>query len=307
MTDVALVREVGIRDGLQMSETILSTERKIEWAHRSAAAGIPEVEITSFVPPHILPQFADAEEVVSGCHDLRELTSALVVNLKGARRAFDADLHKVNYVVSASEAHSMANARRSTDAALDEFEKIVAERQQRGLAGRVKLSCGIATAFGCTIQGPVPEARVYEMVERVLSAGVDEVMLADTVGYGNPLQVKRIMTRVAAAAGSIPVSAHFHDTRALGLANVIGALEAGIRRFDASLGGLGGCPFAPGATGNISTEDTVFLLETMGVSTGIDIDALLALRTDVEKWLPKDRFSGAIARAGLPKTFSTAA
>lgn len=307
MTEKVILREVGLRDGIQMVKTTLATADKLAFARAAAAAGIPEIEATSFVPPHILPQFADAAEVAAGLRDLPGATvSALVVNLKGAVRAFDTGLRKVNYVVSASEAHSLANARRSTDAALEEFRLIVAERKARGLDGQVMLGVGIATAFGCTLQGEVPEARVAEIAGILAAAGADEIMAADTVGYANPVQTRRVFEQLSAAVGQLPLAAHFHDTRGLGLANVTAALEAGVRRFDASLGGLGGCPFAPGATGNINTEDTAFMLEAMGFDTGIDIEALVALRRRLEEWLPGERFSGGVSRAGLPRTFRNA-
>lgn len=308
MTERVWVREVGLRDGLQMVKTMLPAKRKLEWLRGAVAAGVPELEITSFVPPSSIPQFADADAVAAGARAVAGATlSALVVNLKGAVRAFEAGFAKVNYVVSASEQHSLANARRSTDAALDEFDRIVAERAARGLAGTVELGCGIATAFGCTLQGEVPEERVVAVATRLRAAGVDEIMVADTVGYGNPAQVRRIFGLVRDAVPDRPVAAHFHDTRGLGLANVTAALAVGIRRFDASLAGLGGCPFAPGATGNINTEDCVFLLESMGLRTGIDLEALVALRSTVETWLPGERVSGSVVRAGLPKTYRAAA
>ena len=308
MAERVLLREVGLRDGLQLVSTVLDTEKKLDWCRGAAAAGLAEIEATSFVPAHVIPQFADADAVAAGVAEVRDAQiSALVVNLRGARRAFAAGLTKVNYVVSASEAHSLANARRSTDAALDEFDLIVAERAAQGLSDRVALGCGVATSFGCTLQGEVPEERVLAIVDRLAGAGVDEIMLADTVGYGDPARVRRLFEGAAGIAGSLPLAAHFHDTRGLGLANVVAALSAGVRRFDASLGGLGGCPFAPGATGNINTEDCAFMLEAMGFATGIDLGALLRLRQRVEAWLPEERFTGALARAGLPKGFSPAA
>ncbi len=308
MKERVILREVGLRDGVQMVKTVLATQDKLDFARSAAAAGVPEIEATSFVPAHVIPQFADAAEVAAGLSGMAGTTvSALVVNLKGAVRAFDAGLRKVNYVVSASEAHSLANARRSTDAAVDEFRLIVAERRARGLEGEVMLGCGIATAFGCTIQGEVPESRVVEIAGTLARDGADEVMVADTVGYGSPGQVRRIFAAVARAVGDLPLAAHFHDTRGLGLANVTAALDEGVRRFDASLGGLGGCPFAPGATGNINSEDCAFLLESLGFDTGIEIAALIALRRKLEGWLPGERFSGGVSRAGLPKTFVRAA
>ena len=303
MREQVHVREVGPRDGLQMVQTTLSTERKLAWCRGAAAAGIHEIEVTSFVPATIVPQFADAEEVARGALAIGGFTpTALVPNLKGAERAFAIGLPRINYVLSASEEHNLSNVRRTTEESVHDFARIVAARD--ALDGpRVALGAGVATAFGCTIAGAVSEARVVELAVRLAEAGADEIIVADTVGYGDPGQVHRIMSAVVKAVGEVPVACHFHDTRGLGLANVIAALEVGVRAFDASLAGLGGCPFAPGATGNIATEDTVFLLEQLGFDTGVDVDALLVLRREVETWLPGERFSGSIARAGLPKTY----
>lgn len=303
MAERVSVREVGLRDGLQLVKTMLSTAQKLEWCRRAAAAGMREIEVTSFVPAKVVPQFADAEEVARGALAVDGITAAaLVPNLRGAERGIAIGLPKLNYVLSASEEHNLANVRRSTQESIDDFARIVALRDERA-KGRVRLGVGIATAFGCTIAGTVSEKRVVHIAARLLEIGADEIVAADTVGYGNPAQVRRILGAVLREAGDVPVAAHFHDTRGLGLANVTAALEVGVRAFDASLGGLGGCPFAPGATGNINSEDCVFLLEAQGFETGIDIEALIDLRKAVEGWLPDERFSGTIARAGLPKTF----
>ncbi|WP_213766391.1 hydroxymethylglutaryl-CoA lyase [Caballeronia sp. dw_19] len=299
----AQVREVGLRDGLQMVKTILSAEQKLEWCRRMVAAGCTEIEVTSFVPPRIVPQFADSDEVARGALTIAGLhASALVPNLKGAQRAFDAGLKKVHYVLSASNEHNLKNVRRSTAESVDDFSNIIAARNESGRQD-IKLGAGVATAFGCTISGHVDEQHVLRLVETLLKAGADEIAIADTVGYAHPGQVRKLMRQVLALTGDLPVTCHFHDTRGLGLANVVAALDAGVRAFDSSLGGLGGCPFAPNATGNINTEDTVFLLESEGMRTGIDIDALLAIREQVASWLPGEPFAGAIARAGLPKGF----
>ena len=304
MAETAQVREVGPRDGIQMVKTILSAEQKLAWIRKEAAAGVRHFEATSFVPPHVIAQFADAAEVACGALAIEGIEAAVLVpNLKGAQRAFDAGVPKVNYVLSASEAHNMANVRRTTDESIADFRRIIAERNARGLKDRVKVNAAIATAFGCTIQGEVPEKRVVAIAETLAAAGADEISLADTVGYANPAQVRRLFAAVAEVAGGVPLAAHFHDTRGLGLANVSAAVDVGVRRFDASLAGLGGCPFAPGATGNINTEDCVFLLESLGFDTGIDIEKLIAVRAEVEAWLPGERFFGMVARAGLPKTF----
>ena len=306
MSERAEIREVGLRDGLQLVKTILSTEQKLEWCRRAAQAGMAEIEVTSFVPPKVVAQFVDADAVARGATMIGGFTAAaLVPNLRGAERAFETGIAKINYVLSASEAHNQANVRRSTQESLDDFVRIVALRDEvaKGNKGKISIGAGIATAYGCTISGAVSEKRVVQIAEQLARSGADEIIIADTVGYANPAQVERLMRAVVRAVGSRPVACHFHDTRGLGLANVTAALNAGVRGFDASLGGLGGCPFAPGATGNINTEDCVFLLESLGYHTGIDIEALVSLRATVESWLPGERFSGAIARAGVPKTF----
>jgi hydroxymethylglutaryl-CoA lyase len=303
MSERVEVREVGLRDGLQLVKTILSTEQKLEWCRSAVQAGIAEIEVTSFVPPKVVPQFVDADAVAHGAVMIGGFAAAaLVPNLRGAERAFETGIAKINYVLSASEAHNQANVRRSTQESLDDFVRIVAKRDEVGKRN-VAIGAGIATAFGCTISGAVSERRVVQIAEQLARSGPDEIIVADTVGYANPAQVERLARAVVRAVTPVPVACHFHDTRGLGLANVAAALNAGVRRFDASLGGLGGCPFAPGATGNINTEDCVFLLESLGYETGIDIEALVRLRATVESWLPGERFCGAIARAGLPKTF----
>ncbi|WP_366656104.1 hydroxymethylglutaryl-CoA lyase [Fodinicurvata sp. EGI_FJ10296] len=308
MTEKAYIREVGLRDGLQLVKDFVATDRKLAWCRASVAAGIQEAEITSFVPAKIVPQFADAEDVAKGALALDEarngsfVPAALVPNLKGAERAMALGMPKINYVMSVSEEHNLANVRRSVADSVEDFGRIVSLRDQQA-AGSVRVAAGIATAFGCTISGAVSEKRVLKLAETLLEMGADELIVADTVGYGNPAQVRRILGAIVKVAGSVPVAAHFHDTRGLGLANVVGALDAGVRRFDASLGGLGGCPFAPGATGNINTEDCAFLLESMGFDTGLDIEALVSWRREVETWLPGERFAGAMERAGLPKSF----
>lgn len=303
MAEKAILREVGLRDGIQMAARFLETEHKREWALRLREAGLREIELTSFVPPKVVPQFADADALAKVIPELTGVTaSALVPNLKGAERALAAGFTHINYVLSISEAHSQANVRRSTDEAVAEFERIVALKQTAAGENMV-LGVGLATSFGCTLQGHVDPERVFEVARKVTAGGADELIVADTVGYGNPAQVRALLPVIVDIAAGRRVICHFHDTRGLGLANVAAALDAGVRVFDTSLAGLGGCPFAPGATGNINTEDTAFMLESMGFATGIDIAALLELRRDVERWLGDERYSGAIARAGLPKTY----
>lgn len=307
MADQAIVREVGLRDGLQLVQTILPTADKVDWCRRQAAAGFDEIEVTSFVPPSIIPQFADAAQTLAGAHQVAGLlATVLVPNLKGAVLALDGGARKVTFVLSVSEEHNLANVRRTTDQSIEIFRSVVAERARRGLQDDVKIAVAMATSFGCSIQGEVPESRVFDVADQLLEAGADELNIADTVGYANPAQVRRIVREICRRAGPLPVAAHFHDTRGMGLANVAAALEAGVRRFDASLAGLGGCPFAPGASGNIATEDCVYLLESLGMKTGIDLNRLLEVRRKLEDWLPHERLEGRLLRAGLAKTFQQA-
>lgn len=304
MAEQVHIRDVSLRDGLQMVRSQVATPIKLQWANDLAAAGFRRIEVTSFVPASVIPQFSDACEVAAATIGSSGFTaSALVVNLKGALRVFDAGFRHVSYVVSASEAHSASNARRDIAAALDEFRLIATERNARLGSGPIALECGVATAFGCSIQGKVDETEVVRIAERLVADGANSLMLADTVGYANPVAVRRLFARVRNAIGDISLAAHFHNTRGLGLANVVAALDVGIRHFDASTAGLGGCPFAPGATGNINSEDCAFMLESMGFSTGIDIGALIDLRKKIETWVPGERFHGAIAEAGLPKIY----
>ena len=300
----AWVCEVGPRDGLQSISEKMPTAAKLEWIAAEAAAGLPEIEVCSFVPSKILPQFEDAEQVAAAALRLHGLTvTALVPNLRGAERAFRAGVHKVNFVLSASESHNRENVRRSTAESLEDFRRIVELRNSSAEWRIIKLCGGVSTAFGCTIEGAIDEDTVVQLAEQYAEAGADKVSIADTVGYANPAQVKRMFTRLRDRLGTLDLIAHFHDTRGLGLANVYAALEAGVRSFDASLGGMGGCPWAPGATGNIVTEDLVFLLESAGLRTGIDLERLLAVRDVLHAALPAVPLHGAIAKAGLPKGF----
>lgn len=308
MTDHASVREVGLRDGLQLVKEIVPTQVKLDWCRKQAATGFSEMEVTSFVPPSVIPQFADAAEVLAGAQEIDGLkASVLVPNLKGGLRALDRGAEKIAFVLSVSEAHNQSNVRKTTDASIAEFRDLVEERNARGLKDKVQLSCAMATSFGCSIQGDVPEARVFEVAAQLAAMAPDELNVADTVGYGNPVQVRRIFSELPKHSGDVPLAAHFHDTRAMGLANVVAAVEAGVRRFDASLGGLGGCPFAPGATGNIATEDCVYLLESIGLATGINLPALLDVRAELDTWLPTERVEGRLMNAKPAKTYRPAA
>jgi hydroxymethylglutaryl-CoA lyase len=301
------VHEVGLRDGLQNIKTVVPTELKLAWIKAEAEAGVKEIEVCSFVPPKLLPQFADAEEVVRGALKIPGLTvTGLMPNLKGAERGAALGVHKLNYVVSVSEGHNMSNVRRTTAESLADLQRIADFLKTIDAAKRPKLFCGLATSFGCTIEGKVPHDRVVMVAEQVAAMGVDEIGLADTVGFGNPAAVRALFTRVRKAVGGIPLLAHFHDTRGLGIANVSAAIEAGVRAFDASLCGLGGCPYAPGATGNVVTEDVVFLAESLGFDTGIDLEKLIKVREIVAKALPGEALYGQTAKAGLPKGFAYA-
>ena len=299
------IREVGLRDGLQSSQHIMSPADKIEWCRDAVSAGISEIEVTSFVPPKLLPQFADAAEIVEAALKIEGLTvAALAPNLHGAKAAAAAGVARVNCVVAVSEGHNQSNLRRSTETAIEEFGRIVVAYRELELANRPIVVAGMATCFGCTIDGHIPSARVREVAQELKALGADEFLIADTVGYANPAAVKRLFTDLRSDLGPrIKIAAHFHDTRGTGLANVLSAIEAGVTHFDTSLGGLGGCPYAPGATGNIVTEDTVYMLEAMGLRTGIDLEALLKLRKRIQALLPGDRFEGALARAGIPLNY----
>ena len=301
------VHEVGLRDGLQNIKTVVPTDLKLAWIKAEAEAGVREIEVCSFVPPKLLPQFADAEEVVRGALKIPHLTvSGLMPNLKGAERGAALGVHKLNYVVSVSEGHNMSNVRRTTAESLADLQRIADFLRTIEASKRPKLFCGLATSFGCTIEGKVPHDRVVMIAEQVAAIGVDEMGLADTVGFGNPAAVRALFTRVKKAVGSLPLLAHFHDTRGLGIANVAAAIEAGVRAFDASLCGLGGCPYAPGATGNVVTEDVVFLAESLGFDTGIDLERLIKVREIVARALPGEALYGQTAKAGLPKGFAYA-
>ena len=298
-----LISEVGPRDGLQSVKGIMPTAAKYAWIDALVAAGLREIEVASFVPPKLLPQMADAAEVVRHALKHPGLTvMALVPNLRGAQAAFAAGVHKISIPVSASAAHSIANVRMTREQMVAEVRNIVALRNE--VAPGVKIEAGMATAFGCTIQGAVPEDEVIWLAEQVVRAGVDESGLSDTTGMANPAQVRRLFKRLQAAIGSKAGAAHMHNTRGLGLANCLAALDVGVRTFDASLGGLGGCPYAPGASGNVVTEDLVFMFEAMGVATGVDLKQLMAAREPLRAGLPGEPLYGMTPDAGLPKGFT---
>ncbi len=300
-----LISEVGPRDGLQSVARTMPTAAKFAWLNALYAAGLREIEVASFVPAKLLPQMADAADVVRHATTLPGLTvMALVPNLRGAQAAIAAGVHKLSMPLSASAAHSQANVRMGREDAVAELRKICALRDE--IAPQVKIEAGIATAFGCTIQGEVKEDDVIWLAELAAAAGADESGLSDTTGMANPAQVRRLFTRLRAAIGHKAGAAHMHNTRGLGLANCLAAWDVGVRTFDASQGGLGGCPYAPGASGNVVTEDLVFMFEAMGVHTGVDLAKLIAARSVLQSGLPGEPIYGMTAEAGLPKGFAHA-
>lgn len=302
MNNHVCIREVGLRDGLQIIGAIMPTEDKKAWIKGLQESGFEEVEVTSLVPAKYIPQFEDAGEIISYAQGLDGfIPSALTPNLKGAQRGFSLGLSKLTYIVSASESFNRANVKRSKQDSLDDLQRIVTERNQSG--GNTKVIGGVSSAFGCSIEGRVPVTSVVELVEKMLALGVDEIALADTVGYADPIRVKQILKPVMALVKDMPLGLHFHDTWGTGLANVVAALEEGVRLFDASLGGIGGCPNSPGATGNIATEDLAYLLESMGFDTGIDLQKLIELRLILAEKLPGVPLYGHLAKVGLPTGF----
>ena len=299
LPDQVVIREVGLRDGLQSIRTILPTERKAQWIREAHAAGVREIEVGSFVPPRLLPQLADTAELVAFARTLPGLSvSVLVPNLRGAARAIEAGADLMLLPLSASRAHSLANLRKTPDEVIAEVARIRAARDAAG--SKTLIEGGIGTAFGCTLQGRVEPAEVLRCLQALLDAGADRVSLADTVGFAGPRAVRELFGAARELAGERLCCGHFHDTRGLALANVLAALETGVARFDASLAGLGGCPHAPGASGNAATEDLAFMLQSMAIGTGIDIERLLALRAGLAGWLPGETLHGTLWRAGLP-------
>ena len=302
----AIVREVGLRDGLQSITRTLPTAQKMAWIRAAYAAGLREIEVGSFVPARLLPQLADTAELVAVAKALPGLhVSVLVPNLRGAEAAIASGAHGMVLPLSASHAHSLANLRKTPDEVVAEAARIRAARDAAG--SKMILEGGVGTAFGCTLQGEVKESEVLRLMQALLDAGCDRVSLADTVGYADPAAVQRLFSKARAIAGDRLWCGHFHDTRGLGLANVYAALLTGVNRFDACLAGIGGCPHAPGASGNVATEDLAWMLRSMGLDTGIDLPALLALRAQVAGWLAGESLHGTIAQAGLPRTLTPAA
>ena len=304
-TSQVLISEVGPRDGLQSVKATMPTAHKFAWIDSLHQAGLREIEVCSFVPAKLMPQMADAADVVRHALTLPGLTDrALVPNLRGAEAALAAGVHKLTIPVSASEAHSLANVRKSRVDMVQEVRSIIALRNER--APHVLVEAGVSTAFGCTLQGTVSDEDVVWLAAELAGAGADEVGLSDTTGMANPQQVRRLFNKVRAVIGDRTGAAHMHNTRGLGLANCLAAFDVGVTTFDSSQGGLGGCPFAPGASGNVVTEDLVFMFEAMGVKTGVNLQALMAARTQLQAGLPQEPIYGMTPEAGLPKGWTQA-
>ncbi|MEO9634610.1 MAG: hydroxymethylglutaryl-CoA lyase [Parasphingorhabdus sp.] len=308
MTQSVTISEVGPRDGLQSVDRVMATEAKKAWIAAEAAAGVTEIEVGSFVPPSLLPQMADTAEIVGFAKAIDNLdVVALIPNLKGAERAIACGVDKMSIPFSMSETHSINNVRKDHPAMIAEIKAIADLVAQQPEGQRPHFEVGLSTAFGCTLEGPVSDDQIVRLAEAAMEAGVAECGLSDTTGYANPAQVTRLVRKVKAAIGTDKLNTlHLHNTRGLGLANVMAGLAEGITTFDSSLGGLGGCPFAPGASGNIVTEDLVFMLEAMGIDTGIDLKKLLKVRDIVAEALPGEPLYGFTPDAGLPLGFEKA-
>jgi hydroxymethylglutaryl-CoA lyase len=306
MAETVKVAEVGPRDGLQIVAATMPTETKIRWITALAEAGIAEVEVGSFVPPKLVPQMADTDAVLRAIRSSTSLcVAALVPNLKGAQRAMDAGAHVIVVPISVSERHSRSNTHKGTFDQVQEVKAIV--EWNRAQPAPMVIEAGCSTAFGCSMEGRIADSRVVEVAAALAAAGVDRLALADTVGYAHPAAIRSAVRAVRAEIGGILTKLHLHDTLGLGLANALAGLDEGIRSFDSASAGLGGCPFAPGASGNIVTEDLVFMLESMGFATGIDLARLLEARAILHEALPGEPMRGSVALAGIPKTFLAAA
>jgi len=307
MKDKILISEVGPRDGLQNCKGVMPTDVKKRWIKGLYEAGLREIEVGSFVPPKLFPQLADTAEIVAFAKTLPGLTVlALIPNLRGAQAALAAGVDAVTLPLSASETHSLKNMRQSHDQVIENVRAIRELFDSAPKEKRPRFEAGVSTAFGCSIEGKVPEAKVLELSERLVEAGVDELGLSDTVGYAQPLQVKRLIRKLREVAGNEKVkSVHLHNTYGLGIANAFAAYEEGIEVFDSSQGGLGGCPASPGASGNIVTEDLVYMFQAMGVETGIDLDALIDCRKYLAEGLPGEPVYGMTPNAGLPRGFNS--
>jgi hydroxymethylglutaryl-CoA lyase len=297
--DRITLREVGLRDGLQLVKTWPDCNAKRDWLNREYAAGVRHFEIGSFLPARHFPQFGDVHEMIAAVAALGDAHSAaLALNERGLDDAMQTEVGEIVCVISATEEHSQANMRRSRDEAIGLVRKAVALRDAQA-PGKI-INAGIAMAFGCSISGHVDPDDVIRLAGACLEAGADIVGLADTVGYAGPRQVGGMSKAMQRLCGERPFSIHLHDTRGMGIANAAAAIDNGARVLDGSLGGLGGCPFAPGATGNVVFEDLVYLCETMGFATGVDLSALKEARQVAERAMPGEAFYGALTKAGPP-------
>jgi hydroxymethylglutaryl-CoA lyase len=295
------VREVGPRDGLQ-NESPVSTGAKVELVDALSNTGVRRIEAVSFVHPRAIPQMADADEVwkqITRHDDVRY--SALVPNLRGAQRALDAGFREIEVVVSASDTHNRKNINRSTDESLDDIAELVANAHASGVSVQVI----VATAWGCPYEGDVATERVVAVASRAIRDGADSISFGDTTGMATPGRVTRLIGELRSAHPEAPLNLHFHNTRGAGLANVVAALQLGVADFDASVGGLGGCPYAPGASGNVATEELIYLVEDMGVDTGINLDAMIEAAATAERIVGRT-LPSQVLRAG-PRTRTTAA
>lgn len=295
-----IVQEVGLRDGLQSIARVMPTDAKKHWIKTAYEAGIRHIEVASFVPAKLLPQMADAAEVVEYAITFPDLVvTALAPNLRGAENALRAGAHRIVAPISVSGKHSLANVRRTPEEMIEEFRQMCILRASDTSWSKTEMIAGLSTVFGCTYQGYVSERDVFEITQKVIQAGADSIALGDTTGHATPSHVGRLLSLLLPRTQGKVHSIHLHDTRGLALANAVVALEHGIRDFDASLGGIGGCPNAPGATGNVATEDLVYLLQSMGFATGIDLKKLIDVRSVLSRFLPEERLYGCIARAGV--------
>jgi hydroxymethylglutaryl-CoA lyase len=287
------VQEVCLRDGLQIEPTFVPTAKKIELADAFTQLGFSRVEVSSFVSPRAVPALADAAEVFAGmARAPGTIYVALVPNLKGAERAIAAGADELNLVMSAGETHNLANMRMTAKESFAGFAKIAT-----AASGRVRMNGTVATAFGCPFEGDQPAGKVLDLVRRYLDLGCGGITLADTTGMANPRQVAALVEKALGLIGPEGLTLHFHNTRGLGLANVLAAYEVGAQRFDAALGGLGGCPFAPGASGNICSEDVVAMCQEMDIPTGLDLQRLIELSRTLPALVGHDT-AGQVAKAG---------
>lgn len=298
--------EVGPRDGLQIARGIMPTSLKVAWIEAMAEAGVRTIEVGSFVPPRLVPQMADTGEVLRQIKRSRPALRAavLVPNLRGAELACDGGADIVVLPVSVSESHSRSNTNKGTMEQVAEAGRIA--RFLAGMADGPRFEAACSTAFGCSFEGAVPAKRVARVAKALVENGAGDIVLADTLGYASPLQIREVVSATRDAVGDRLRKLHLHDTTGTGMANALAGYECGIRRFDGSLAGLGGCPFAPGAAGNVVTEDLVHMFELMGCPTGISLEALLATRDFVARGLPGELLRGAVAQAGIPKTYRKA-